>query len=94
MFSSIDGSDEEGSAQSRFLANGQMCDHSIEPSLTGHTWYICTYRCIYVHTDAYMHAIRIVERGREFEGEQRGVYGRVWRKKREGRNVVIKLQFQ
>lgn len=36
------------------------------------------------------------QRDHEFEGEWRRVYGewRVWRGKREGRNVVIKIQSQ
>lgn len=33
-------------------------------------------------------------RDHEFEGEWRQVYERVWRGKREGRNVVIKIQSQ
>lgn len=31
------------------------------------------------------------KREQEFEGEQRGVNGRVWREDREGRKVVIIL---
>lgn len=39
-----------------------------------------------------MYAITTSEkRSHEFEGEWGGVYGRFWRKEREGINVVIKL---
>lgn len=44
---------------------------------------------ICVYTNTYMHAITIDEkRGHEFEGDQEGVYERVWREEGEGRNVV------
>lgn len=33
-------------------------------------------------------------RGHGFEGEWGGVYGRVWREKRGGRNVIITLKYQ
>lgn len=33
-------------------------------------------------------------RGHGFEGEWEGVYGRVWREKRGGRNVTITLKYQ
>lgn len=38
-----------------------------------------------LYTDIYVHAIKMNEkRNPEFEGEQGGIYGRVWRKEREG----------
>ena len=33
----------------------------------------------------------VIKRGHEFEREKGGIYGRVWREEREGRNVIIKL---
>lgn len=75
---------------SRRLANDQMWDHSKEPSLTAYTYMHMQILIVCISK----HTIRIDERGQESEGEQREVYGRVWRKKRGGRNVVIKLQFQ
>lgn len=49
------------------------------------TPYISEYVCIY----KYMHAIRMNgKRGCEFEGEEGGICGRVWREEREGRNVL------
>jgi hypothetical protein len=47
---------------------------------------ICMHMCVYTNT--YMYVITIKEkRGLEFE-ELAGVYGKVWRLKRERRNVI------
>lgn len=40
----------------------------------------------------YMHAITItIKKGYEFEWEKGGVYARVWKEEKKGRNFVIKL---
>lgn len=33
------------------------------------------------------------QKGHEFEGDQEGVYGNIWREEMEGRNSVIKIQY-
>lgn len=50
---------------------------------------------IYVYTHPHRHVIAVSEeRGYGCEAELGGVNGRVWRKAKEGRNVMIKLSSQ
>jgi hypothetical protein len=44
--------------------------------------------CIYIYTTIHRITIREKERQHEFEGENPGVYGRIWREERERRDVI------
>lgn len=48
--------------------------------------YIWEYICVCVHVyNAHIHAISAEERDHDFDGEWRGVHGRVWREKGKGK---------
>ena len=50
------------------------------------------FRNIYVHVYASIHAVSISnKRDHGFDGQCEGVHVRLWKEKRKGRNVIIKL---
>lgn len=50
------------------------------------------FRNIYVHAYASIHAVTISnKRDHGFEGQFEGGHAKLWKEKRKGRNVIIKL---